>query len=77
MARRERWQTQLILWIALPRCGSGNEEVRKMTLFARRNGMTISLLIYPNDGPDKLRGGDLDELRALDPYDQFASNGRS
>jgi hypothetical protein len=48
-----------------------------MTLFAHRNDMTISLLIYPNDAPDKRWGDDLDEPRAWDTYDQFASNGQS
>jgi hypothetical protein len=35
-----------------------------MTLFAHRNDMTISLLIYPNDAPDK-RWGDAKRCSAI------------
>jgi len=54
----------------------GDEEVREMTLYAHRNDITISLLIYPNDVPDKRWGEELDEPREWDTYDQFIAVGQ-
>ncbi len=53
----------------------GDEEVREMTIFAHRNEMTISLLIYPNYGPARRWGDDLDEPEEWDTYDQFMARG--
>jgi hypothetical protein len=47
-----------------------------MTLFAHRNDMTISLLIYPNDAPDKRWGDDLDEKTLGSPRTVDPSKGR-
>ena len=42
----------------------GNEEVREMTVFAAKSDMTITLLLYPNDGATYLR-----EMSASDEGD--------
>jgi hypothetical protein len=39
----------------------GTEEVYEMTVFARKSEMTITLLLYPDDGPIRWRTDDLDE----------------
>ena len=44
----------------------GDEEVREMTIYAHRSDMTISLLIYPNDAPDRRWDDELDEPREWD-----------
>lgn len=49
----------------------GNEDVYEMTVFAPKSEMTISLLLYPNDGRAHWRGGDLDEPEEPDTYDRF------
>lgn len=54
----------------------GDEGVQEMTIFAHRNEMTISLLLYPNDAPARRWGDDeLDEPEAWDTYDQFTARG--
>lgn len=53
----------------------GDEEVREMTIFAHRNDMTISLLLYPKDAPARNWGDDLDEPKEWDTYDQFVARG--
>jgi hypothetical protein len=52
----------------------GNEEVREMTAFSKQNQMSISLLLYPDDAPDKW-DKDLEEPEELDTYDQFTGHG--
>lgn len=52
----------------------GNEEVHEMTIFSPEHDMSISLLIYPNDGPMKRWGADAEEPREWDTYDQFVWN---
>ena len=49
----------------------GDEDVHEMTIFSPANEMTITLLLYPNDGPDNRWGVDFDEPREWDTYDQF------
>ncbi len=51
----------------------GDEDVHEMTIFAHRNEMTFTLLIYPNDAPDNRWGVELDEPREWDTYDQFVA----
>ena len=54
----------------------GNEEVREMTVFAAKSDMTITLLLYPNDGATYLRGMSAsDEVDTPDTYDQFQRQG--
>jgi hypothetical protein len=54
----------------------GNEEVREMTVFAAKSDMTITLLLYPNDGATYLRGMSAsDEVDTPDTYDQFQRHG--
>ncbi|MDP7182812.1 MAG: ImmA/IrrE family metallo-endopeptidase [Alphaproteobacteria bacterium] len=55
----------------------GDEEVREMTVFSPRNEMSISLLIYPNDAPDRRWNDDLDEPEEWDTYDQFMGHEQS
>lgn len=49
----------------------GDEDVREMTIFSHSNEITISLLIYPDDMPDKRWANELDEPKEWDTYDQF------
>lgn len=51
----------------------GNEEVHEMMIFSPEHNMSISLLIYPNDGPMRRWDMDAEEPREWDTYDQFAS----
>ncbi len=54
----------------------GNEEVHEMTVFAGKSDMTITLLLYPNDGAIYVRGiPDSDEEDTPDAYDQFQRHG--
>lgn len=54
----------------------GNEEVHEMTIFAPRNEMTITLLLYPNDPPaDYYAVGENDKEEVSRTYDQFRSQG--
>lgn len=53
----------------------GDEEVREMMIFGSRTGMTISLLLYPNDSPPRRWGTEEDEPRDWDTYDQFMARG--
>ena len=50
----------------------GDEEVHEMTILARQGEMTISLLIYPDDAPNKWAQED-DEPEPFDSFDQFTS----
>ena len=59
-----------------PSVWPGDEEVREMMLFGSRTGMTISLLLYPNDAPAHRWGDDLGEPEPWDAYDQFMAGGR-
>lgn len=54
----------------------GNEDVHEMTIFSQMNEMTITLLVYPNDAPDKRWADELDEPPEQDTYDRFTSDGR-
>lgn len=54
----------------------GNEDVHEMTIFSPTNEMTITLLLYPDDAPNKRWAGDLDEPEEQDTYDRFVSDGR-
>lgn len=54
----------------------GDEEVREMMIFGSRTGMTISLLLYPNDAPPRRWGAEQDEPREWDTYDQFMAKDR-
>ena len=54
----------------------GNEDVHEMTIFSQMNEMTITLLVYPNDAPDKRWADELDESPEQDTYDRFTSDGR-
>jgi len=51
----------------------GDEDVREMTIFSHSNEMTISLLLYSNDAPDKRWANELDEPEEWDTYDQFVA----
>ncbi len=51
----------------------GDEDVREMTIFSHSNEMTISLLLYPDDAPDKRWANELDEPKEWDTYDQFVA----
>ncbi len=53
----------------------GDEDVHEMTVFAPKNEMTISLLLYPDNAPTRWRGDDLDEPKEWDTYDQIVSRG--
>jgi hypothetical protein len=54
----------------------GNEDVHEMTIFSPTNEMTITLLLYPDDVPNKRWAHDLDEPEEQDTYDRFVSDGR-
>ena len=54
----------------------GNEDVHEMTIFSSTNEMTITLLLYPDDAPNKRWAHDLDEPEEQDTYDRFVSDGR-
>jgi hypothetical protein len=54
----------------------GNEDVHEMTIFSPTNEMTITLLLYPDDAPNKRWAHDLDEPEEQDTYDRFVSDGR-
>lgn len=54
----------------------GDEDVHEMTIFSPVNEMTITLLLYPNDAPNKRRANELDEPEEQDTYDRFASDSR-
>jgi len=54
----------------------GNEDVQEMTIFSPTNEMTITLLLYPDDAPNKRWAHDLDEPEEQDTYDRFVSDGR-
>jgi hypothetical protein len=54
----------------------GNEDVHEMTIFSPTNEMTITLLLYPDDAPNKRWARDLDEPEEQDTYDRFVSDGR-
>jgi hypothetical protein len=47
-----------------------------MTIFSPTNEMTITLLLYPDDAPNKRWARDLDEPEEQDTYDRFVSDGR-
>lgn len=49
----------------------GNEEVHEMTVFSPQNDMSISLLLYPKDGPDRRWDRDIEAPGEWDTYDQF------
>jgi len=50
----------------------GDEDVFEMTVFAPKNDMTITLLIYPNDAPLRFANRtDADELDLEDTYERF------
>ncbi|CAA7615785.1 ImmA/IrrE family metallo-endopeptidase [Magnetospirillum sp. UT-4] len=55
----------------------GDEEVREMTLISQKNESSLSLLVYPDDAPDRrfAGAGDCDEPREWDTYDQFRWRG--
>jgi hypothetical protein len=54
----------------------GNEEVHEMTVFAAKRDMTITLLLYPNNGATYLRGiPDSGEEDTPNTYDQFQRHG--
>lgn len=48
----------------------GDEEVHEMTILARQGEMTISLLMYPDDAPNKWVQ-DEDEPEPFDSFDKF------
>ena len=54
----------------------GNEDVHEMTIFSPTHEMTITLLLYPDDAPNKRWARDLDEPEEQDTYDRFVSDGR-
>jgi hypothetical protein len=54
----------------------GNDDVHEMTIFSPTNEMTITLLLYPDDAPNKRWARDLDEPEEQDTYDRFVSDGR-
>ena len=54
----------------------GSEAVHEMTIFSPKNEMSISLLIYPNDGPDRRRSGELDAPEELETYGRFMAGER-
>jgi hypothetical protein len=54
----------------------GDEDVHEMTIFSPANEMTITLLLYPNDAPNKRWANELDEPEEQDTYDRFVSDGR-
>lgn len=50
----------------------GDEDVFEMTVFAPKNDMIITLLIYPNDAPLRfVNRADADELDLEDTYERF------
>lgn len=53
----------------------GNEDVYEMTVFAPKSEMTISLLLYPHEGPIRWRADDLDELEEPDAYYRLMPQG--
>ncbi len=55
----------------------GDEEVQEMTLYAPKSELTISLLLYPNDAPNKPWGSNFDEPECWDTYDQFTGRQQS
>jgi len=54
----------------------GNDDVHEMTIFSPTNEMSITLLLYPDDAPNKRWARDLDEPEEQDTYDRFVSDGR-
>lgn len=48
----------------------GDEEVHEMTILARQGKMSISLLMYPDDAPNKW-AQDKDEPEPFDSFDKF------
>lgn len=55
----------------------GDEKVREMMILGNRTGMTISLLLYPNDAPPRWWEIDDDEPKEWDTYDQFVAGGQA
>lgn len=51
----------------------GDEDVREMTIFSRANERTITLLLYPDNAPDKRWSNELDEPEECDTYDRMVS----
>lgn len=70
-ARQETWSDSGAVTRHLVGVWLGDEEVQEMTLYAPRSEVTISLLLYPDDAPDKRWGDDLRDPREWDTYDQF------
>lgn len=76
-ARQETWSDSGAIALHPGGVWLGDEEVQEMTLFAPKSEVTISLLLYPNDAPARRWGGDLDEPREWDTYDQFLGRAAS
>lgn len=51
----------------------GDEDVHEMTIFSPANEMTITLLLYSNDAPNKRWANELDEPEECDSYDRMVS----
>jgi len=50
----------------------GDEDVFEMTIFSPKNEMTVTLLIYPNEGPDRFHGrSEPDDIGIDDTYERF------
>ena len=49
----------------------GDEEVHEMTILVRQGEMAISLLIYPNDAPDKREHDEEFDEGLMDTYQKF------
>lgn len=54
----------------------GNEEVHEMTLFSEQTGRTVSLLVYPNEPPNKNYDDEDDNGGLEDTYQRFIRSGQ-
>ena len=54
----------------------GQEEVREMTILGKKGDMTVSLLLYPDDPPNRFAQADDDDGGLMDTYEKFVRGGQ-
>jgi hypothetical protein len=54
----------------------GQEEVHEMTILGKKGDMTVSLLLYPDDAPNRFAQADDNEDGLMDTYEKFVRGGQ-
>lgn len=55
----------------------GHEEVHEMTILGKKGDMTVSLLLYPDDPPNRFAQADDDNGGLMDTYEKFVRGGQA